>query len=184
MPRARRRTATPAEQAPAPVEAPAPTAPAEEDGVRSALRRATGTDNPALQNTLLNDLVASLGIPPGGDAHDTRGGAAIALMSAFQPRDAVEAMLAQQTVALNAAGMGALRRAANPTLPPEISSRLRRDAVNLFRATADMVEAVQAHRGAAVKQIVRVEHVTVEAGGQAVVGAVASGVRTAGGRGA
>ena len=55
--------------------------------------------------------------------------------------------------------------------------------MNLFRATADMVEAVQTHRGAAVKQVVRVEHVTVEAGGQAVVGAVTSGVRTAGGRG-
>ncbi len=110
------KAAAPAEATlPAPVEAPQPPALAAEDDeaeFRAALRAATGTADKRLQSTLLNEVFASLGTPSNAEEKASRCGAALALMSAFEPRNAVEAMLAGQAVALNAAGHAALRRAA------------------------------------------------------------------------
>jgi hypothetical protein len=47
-------------------------------------------------------------------------------------------------------------------------------ASKLSRTYAALLEALNRHRGKG-QQVVRVEHVTVEAGGQAIVGAVAQG---------
>ncbi len=152
MPRASRKS-----KAIAPAEAPVP-APAEEEA-GAALRRATGTDNPSLQAALLTDLVGVLGVPSGSSAYTSRGGAAIALASGLAPRDAVEGALGVQFAALHAAGMAALKQAANPALPAEVGSRLRRDAANLFRAAVEMVEAVEARRGNGARQRIVVEHV-------------------------
>jgi hypothetical protein len=89
-------------------------------------------------------------------------------------------MLAQQSIALNASGMQALARVTNnPHLPPEISSRLRRDGAALLRAAADMTVAIGTRRSGGARQTVRVEHVNIAPGAQAIVGAVAPGVRTA-----
>ncbi len=55
-----------------------------------------------------------------------------------------------------------MKRAANPALPAEVTSRLRRDAANLFRAAVEMVEmveAVEARRGNGARQRIVVEHV-------------------------
>lgn len=142
MPRARTSTVAPAAEAPP----PAPMADGEAE-FRAALRAATGTADKRLQSTLLNEVFASLGTPSDAEEKASRCGAALALMSAFEPRNAVEAMLAGQAVALNAAGHAALRRAANPHLPPEIPSRLRRDAANAFRAVVEMAAAIEARRG-------------------------------------
>jgi len=51
-------------------------------------------------------------------------------LKGFAPQDEVEGMLAAQAVALNAAAMECLRRAAVPEQPGEVASRLRRDAAN------------------------------------------------------
>ncbi len=153
MPRARKPKAI------APAEAPVPaSAPAEEEA-GAALRRATGADNPNLQVALLTDLVGVLGVPPGSAAYTARGGAVIALASGLAPRDAVEGALAAQFAALHSAGMAALKQAANPALPPEVSGRLRRDAANLFRTSVEVVEAVEARRGNGARQRIVVEHV-------------------------
>ncbi len=166
--------------APAVAETPAPPAIVEDGDADCVLRRATGTSHRGLQNVLLNDLAAVLGpFEPGSADIDARAAAAFGLMAAFQPRDGVEGMLAQQAVALNASGMAALRRAAHPGLPPETASRLRRDGAGLLKAAAEMVAAVEARRGGGARQTVRVEHVNVAPGGQAIVGAVTPGVRAA-----
>ena len=168
MPRARKKAIaapataqapTPADAAvPAVVETPPAPVPVEEEA-GAALRRATGTDNPSLQAALLTDLVGVLGVPSGSSAYTSRGGAAIALASGLAPRDAVEGALGVQFAALHAAGMAALKQAANPALPAEVGSRLRRDAANLFRAAVEMVEAVEARRGNGARQRIVVEHV-------------------------
>ncbi len=165
MPRVARK---PKAAAPLPASAAAPTPPAAVEGQdsHSLLFHATGTDSRPLQNALLSDVIAALGIPPENEAHAKRGSAAMALMSAFEPRDAVEAMLAGQAVALNAAGMTALRRAASPNLPPEIGSRLRRDAASLFRTVNETVETIEARRGGGARQRIVVEHIS-----QAIIGA-------------
>jgi hypothetical protein len=61
---------------------------------------------------------------------------------------------------------------------------LRRDAANLSRAMVDMAEAIDRRRGKG-PQVVRVERVVVNEGGQAIVGSVtpaAVGQRGGGGR--
>ena len=79
-----------------------------------------------------------------------------------------------QAVAMHLAGMAALRRSQDPGLPDEAASRLRRDGAGVCRGVAGMAEAIACRRdGGAARQVVRVERVTVEAGGQAVAGAVA-----------
>ncbi len=188
MPRARTKGAAPAvptmsAEAPVPAvaETPAPPAIVEDGDADCVLRRATGTSHRGLQNVLLNDLAAAVLDPfePGSDNFDARAAAAFALLAAFQPRDGVEGMLAQQAVALNASGMAALRRAAHPGLPPETASRLRRDGAGLLKAAAEMVAAIEARRGGGARQTVRVEHVNIAPGGRAIVGAVTPGVRGA-----
>jgi hypothetical protein len=170
------RTRKPEAAVPMPAVAVTP-APVAEQETGTGLDAATGTHHRALQAALLRDVVAVLGLRPGTEAFEQRGAAALGLMASFAPRDGVEGMLAGQAAALNAAGMQALRRAVNPDLPPEIASRLQRAAANLLRAAAEMVAAIHSHRGGAVTQVVRVERVVVQEGGQAVVGAVAGGGR-------
>lgn len=96
-------------------------------------------------------------------------------LRAFAPKDHVEAMIASQAVALHHASLECSRRALVPQQSPETTARLRRDAANSARAMIDMCEALDRRRGKA-PQVVRVERVVVNEGGQAVVGNVTSGV--------
>ena len=55
--------------------------------------------------------------------------------------------------------------------PPDVASKLRRDAANLARSMTDMLDALDRKRGKG-PQVVRVERVVVHEGGQAIVGNV------------
>jgi hypothetical protein len=87
------------------------------------------------------------------------------------PRDPLEGMLAAQMVGVHAAAMECLRRAmaANATL--EGREMNLGQANRLVRSYAALLGALDQHRGKG-RQVVRVEHVTVNAGGRAIVGAV------------
>ena len=160
---------------PVPVATPAAPAPVQEQDTRSPLHRVTGSDERALQNTLVSDAVASLGLPQDHPHHAERLRSVVGLMSALEPRDGVEGALAASFAALHANALQLLRRAANANLPPDVASRLRRDAVALLRTANETVAAVQEHRGRTTHQRVVVERVIVQEGGKAVVGAVANG---------
>ena len=95
-------------------------------------------------------------------------------LRAFSPTDAVEAMIASQAVALHMMALECARRAITRDLNPDIASKLRKDACNASRAMIDMTEALQRRRGKGA-QVVRVERVVVNDGGQAVVGHIQSG---------
>ena len=99
--------------------------------------------------------------------------AAIALRS-FKPTDAVEGMIAAQAIALHHASLECSRKAMVRGQPSDVASRLRRDAANSARAMIDMCEALDRRRGKG-PQVVRVERVVVNEGGQAVVGNVTTG---------
>ena len=158
--------------------------PAEERG--GPLRRVGGSRSDAFNNTLANSVLHALWLPAGtpDDVRDGRIGAAVAALAGFAPRDEVEGMLAGQAVALHAAAMECLRRAMIPEQPAEIASKLRRDGANLARAAVEMTEAIERRRGKGPRQVVRVERVVVQEGGQAIVGAVSTAeASTAGGAG-
>lgn len=105
----------------------------------------------------------------------------IGQLEGFAPKDAVEAMLAAQAIALHNGTMECLRRAMIPEQSSETASKLRKDAANLARTMTDMLEALDKRRGKG-PQVVRVERVVVQEGGQAIVGNIAPGGQ--GGQGA
>ena len=115
-----------------------------------------------------------------GDGSDTKEEMRIAavttghLMASFKPADEVEGMFAAQAVMLHNLSMEAGRRAMIPEQPSEIASKLRKDAANSARAFGDMVDALARYRGKG-PQVVRVERVVVNEGGQAIVGPVTAG---------
>ena len=110
---------------------------------------------------------------PGGEGASARLAAVAVALGAFKPTDEIEGMLAAQAVALHFGAMECLRRAMIDGQPFEIASKLRKDGANLARGMTDMLEALDRKRGKG-PQVVRVERVIVNEGGQAIVGAVAN----------
>ena len=126
---------------------------------------------------ILRDTLATAWFPPGKDdrAVERRIRAAVAAVTAFKPTDEIEGMLAAQAVALHFGAMECFRRAMIAEQPGEFQSKLRKDGANLARGMTEMLDALDRKRGKGPRQIVRVERVVVQDGGQAIVGAVATG---------
>jgi hypothetical protein len=99
----------------------------------------------------------------------------LSVVKGIQPRDEVEAMLAAQMATTHTALMTFARRLNNVENIPQQDSAER--AYNkLARTFTSQVEALKRYRSAG-EQTVRVEHVTVNEGGQAIVGNVTTGGR-------
>ena len=99
----------------------------------------------------------------------------LAMVTGIEPRDQLEAMLAAQMAAVHNATMTFARRLNHVDNIPQQDSAER--AFNkLARTFANQLEALKRYRSAG-SQTVRVEHVTVNEGGQAIVGNVAHGGR-------
>ena len=99
----------------------------------------------------------------------------LSMVKGVQPRDQIEAMLAAQMAAVHSATMAFARRLNNVETIPQQDSAER--AFNkLARTFTAQVEAPKRYRSVG-EQTVRVEHVTVNEGGQAIVGNVATGGR-------
>jgi hypothetical protein len=111
-----------------------------------------------------------------GRAVDERGlNFMLAVVKGVEPKDQVEAMLAAQMAAVHNATMTFARRLAHVDNIPQQDSAER--AFNkLARTFAAQVEALKRYRSRG-EQHVRVEHVTVNDGGQAIVGTVTHGGR-------
>ena len=141
----------------------------------------SGGKTDRFNNVLLNRVMSALWLQPyNSEDRDWVIGAAFDALAGFAPKDEVEGMMAGQAVALHHAAMECMRRAMLPEQPFEMASRLRKEAANLSRAMVDMAEAIDKRRGKG-QQTVRVEHVTVHAGGQAIVGVVTAPSRVTGG---
>jgi hypothetical protein len=137
---------------------------------------AFGTGDKALQVRLLNLLLPAL-TQWSGVSTDETVKTMIAAMRSIGPRDGVEGMLAAQMIASHEAAMECLGRAATGSDPDYRALDLN-NAARLMQIHARQIEALGKHRGRGQQKIV-VEHVTVESGGQAIVG----NVRAASGRG-
>lgn len=95
----------------------------------------------------------------------------LGLVHAIDPKDAQESMLASQMVGTHTLAMECLRRANVPGQTFEGRDVNLRHAERLMRIYAQQLDTLNKHRGKG-QQKVTVEHVTVNEGGQAVVGAV------------
>jgi LmbE family N-acetylglucosaminyl deacetylase len=132
------------------------------------LMNALGTASLPFMNGLLNQItnVASQGSEPDEASINF----VLSVVDGIEPRDEIEAMLASQMAAVHLATMTFARRLAHVENIPQQDAAER--AFNkLARTFTTQIEALKRYRSDG-KQTVRVERVTVEAGGQAVVGAV------------
>jgi hypothetical protein len=144
------------------------------------LNASMGTTEWTFANKLLSELLntACAGSPTKAvDQADLN--AALAAMHGIGPRDEAEAMLAAQMVATHTAAMITLRQLKGAENIPQQDSNGNL-AVKLLRTYSVQLEALARYRGKG-QQTVRVEHVTVQAGGQAIVGAVNAGTTPGGG---
>lgn len=146
-------------------------------GADGSLRRFAGAERDRFNAMVANQTMATAFIPPawGEAAAETRRNATIEGLIEVAPRDAVEGMLAAQMVATHGAAMECFRRAMIPEQPVPVRDMNLSQANRLVRSYAALVVALDKHRGKG-QQTVRVEHVHVHSGGQAIVGNVANGV--------
>ena len=98
----------------------------------------------------------------------------LSLVRGINPKDEMEALLAAQMAAIHNATMVAARRLSHvETIPQQDSAS---NMLNkLARTFAAQVEALKRYRSAG-EQTIKVQHVTVNDGGQAIVGNVSQGV--------
>jgi hypothetical protein len=135
------------------------------------LLSAFGTAEPGFASLMLSGIINAA--CEGGPANLPRSGPvndALAAAAGIGARDEIEGMLATQMVATHVASVKALRQLKGSETIVQQSSNGNL-AVKLLRTFTMQLEALQRYRGKG-QQKVTVEHVHVNAGGQAVVGAV------------
>ena len=139
---------------------------------RPQLKALGGSQSDAWNNILANQAMQSLWLKHSNeDDRDKQIKATAAALIGIAPKDEIEGMLAAQLIAAHNAAMEYHRRAMLAEQTFEGRHENLSQANKLSRSCAVLVEALNRHRGKG-QQKVTVEHVTVNAGGQAIVGPV------------
>ena len=147
---------------------------------RSTLTTVSGVGPGGWNNSLLRDVLRVSGagaLESPGESRKMLAG--LEAMKQIAPEDVIGDMVAAQLVAAHEAAMRCYGQAADAAasgkgMHIDHWREYMNQANKLSRTTAALIEALNRHRGKSGQQTVRVEHVTVEAGGQAIVGAVAT----------
>ena len=105
-----------------------------------------------------------------GNGFDSYGNLASAMAAALEPCDAIEAMLVAQMTATHVAMTTLVERMSYQT-NSDVRESLERSTTRLSRTYLAKMDAFKKYRSKA-QQTVRVERVTVNEGGQAIVGDV------------
>ena len=137
------------------------------------LRNAFGTASSAFVQASLYQLIAAARLP-GSGISEIAVNASLAFIEGAKPQDEVECALVMQMACTHTAAMSVLGTFAGahgygPDVPLKVSA-----AARLMRAYATQVETLRRLRNGG-SQVVRVEHVHVNEGGQAVIGNVKTG---------
>ena len=139
---------------------------------RSELNAVMGTKNTDFAEGLFTQVVNTVSRGPNTDINATN--FALAAIAGIEPKDEIEAMLAAQMAAVHNATMRyAMLLTHSDTIRQQDSNS--RALNQLARTFTAQVEALKRHRSSG--QQVVVKHVTVNDGGQAVVGNVQTGGR-------
>lgn len=136
----------------------------------TVIQPALGISDPGLAALLAQQMAETLWLPPGANVQ-AKVDAAISALAGIAPKGTLEGMLAVQMVATHSAAMECLRRAAIPDQSFQACDMNLKHATKLLTVYARQLEALDRHRGKG-QQKITVEHVTVNAGGQAIVGAI------------
>lgn len=135
------------------------------------LENALGTTSKSFVAFNLGQIERAVRDPQAKEAqNETAFNAALAMIEAIKPQDELEGALAVQMVGCHAAAMDMLGRARH-TASTEHLALYSNMATKMQRTFTAQLEALARMRGKG-QQTVRVEHVTVQAGAQAIVGDV------------
>lgn len=142
-------------------------------GQKAASADTSDDDAVAIGRAILLEIAGTLWLPEGLSKEERTQQVKMALgrIEGVNPNGAVEGMLAEQMVGTHSAAMECLRRAMLPNQTFEGREQNLRHAAKLLSLYTRQVEVLDKHRGKG-QQKVTVEHVHVEAGGQAIVGNV------------
>jgi hypothetical protein len=134
------------------------------------LKALGGSQSDAWNNILANQTMQALWLKHSNeDDRDKQIKATAAALVGIAPKDEIESMLAAQLIAAHNAAMECYRRAMLAEQTFEGRRENLGQANKLSRSCAVLLEALNRHRGKG-QQKVTVEHVTVNAGGQAIGG--------------
>jgi hypothetical protein len=133
------------------------------------IAHALGTDDPNLIAHLIHQMAGCLWKAEADLERSVN--LLVATVAGIAPRDQLEALLAVQMAATHNAALELLRRALLPEQTADGVNLGVHRATQLLRTFTAQVEALSRYRGGG-RQTVRVEHVHVNPGGQAIVGAV------------
>ena len=140
----------------------------DDKGWADRMSDAFGTTSNAFARSELNRVLNALA--PNEALSTERANAILAIVDGARPRDEIEAMLVGQMAVTHALALELIGRATRAEFVPQFESAGNM-AVKLLRTYTAQVEALaKLRRGG--EQTVRVEHVHVYPGGQAVVGNV------------
>ena len=134
------------------------------------LKKALGTGSSDFVNASLHQLQAAAQLP-GSGISETGINAALAMIEGFAPQNEVEAALAVQMACTHIATMSVMARLGPGGGPEDRAVRLASAAARLLRAFSTQFEAYRRLRHGG-DQFVRVEHVHINEGAQAVIGNV------------
>jgi len=143
------------------------------DEVLKTACQITGTRNLRVAAHLITQASGALVSPKPKEVMDNLA-VGSAMMAEMEPRNALEAMLAAQMIAVNDAAHLSLSDATKSHEYASADQFLLR-AARLLRIFTEQIEAMQRLKGKSCQQAVTVENVNVNQGGQAIVGAVAVG---------
>lgn len=132
-----------------------------------------GSKVDAFNETLIHQVGRASFVPGDADAQMATDASCAALIGG-KPRDELEGMLIAQMVATHNATMECFRRAALSEQTTERRDANLGHANRLSRSYAALLQTLDKRRNQG-QQTVRVEHVHVHAGGQAIVGPVSAG---------
>jgi hypothetical protein len=136
------------------------------------LKNALGTASSAFVEASLHQLVAAARLPCSGIS-EIAVNASLAFIEGAKPQDEVECALVIQMACTHTAAMAVLNRLGGGHGGDRSVAAMASTAARLLRAYATQVEALRRLRNGG-SQTVRVEHVHVNEGGQAIVGVIES----------
>lgn len=137
---------------------------------REQLKAAFGTASDAFVAVSLRQLERAARIPSEGTSEDAIN-AAIAMIAAVKPVNETEAAMALQMACTHSVAMAVMGRIGGASGGPHRLPGLASATAKLIRAFATTAETLRRQRSGG-DQHIRVEHVHVHDGGQAIVGAV------------
>lgn len=142
---------------------------------RNQLKKVFGTASDDFVDMALHHLERAARMPADG-ASDMAINGAIAMIAAFDPQNEIEAALALQAACTHMVAMAMMSRIGGAGGGPHRLPGLASASAKLLRAYCTQIETFRRLRSGG-EQNIRVEHVHVHDGAQAIVGAVNTRVR-------